>query len=292
VPGESFPENPFRPRVSCRKLLEPYCREVVRLRLRVLSSAGVDPVHDLRVASRRLQEALSFLEPFLPEEPHRRLHRRSRRIRRSLGAIRNADVTLKLATGLARRLPPMARKELDPFIVRLKAEAAGLRRRTIRGDGIPIPGIRRRIARILRADGRFPQVSLDRQGESILDSRLQDLKKALEASSRSTPEAMHRLRIAVKRYRYALEFLEKSGREDLKNDVEEARNLQGSLGRLHDLDVLLQIVRQRRAVPKLPPWVARLARERKGQLARAREVLKRSSLLWARLGSTPFGGAP
>jgi CHAD domain-containing protein len=218
------------------------------------------------------------------------LRRRSRRIRRCLGEIRNADVTLRLATDLGRKLPRAARRDFQPLVARLKMEAAALRRRTIHGNGIPVPGIRRRIARTLRANLRCRQRDLERQAASILASRLDHLSLALQHSLASTPEAMHRLRIAVKRYRYALEFLEKSGRIDLKDDVEEARTLQGALGHLHDLDVLLQMVRSP-AAPRLSSLAERLTKERKGQLARARAILQGSARLQARLAFPSRQGA-
>src|SRR5206468_9307360 len=55
-------------------------------------------------------------------------------------------------------------------------------------------------------------------------------------------EAMHRLRLAIKRHRYALEILSGAGHDGLRPPIREARALQGDLGGLHDLNLLIDLV--------------------------------------------------
>jgi len=270
-------------RMLCRKLLEPYCREIIRQRNRVRRGAGVAPVHELRVASRRLQEALDFLTPWLPQGPRRKLHRRARRIRRTLGELRNADVMVELAEDLMRRLSAPQRAVLRPFLARLRSEAAGLRRRAIHRRGPPVPGVRKRIGRLLKDLPKSSAETLDDRGDEILSERIRDVSTALKAARRDSATAMHRLRIAVKRYRYALEFLERAGRKELQDAIQETRNLQTELGHLHDLDVLLEILRKERATPAIRSLGLRLDSERKDQLAKTHGVLADSRDLLARL---------
>ncbi|MCI0658276.1 MAG: CHAD domain-containing protein [Acidobacteria bacterium] len=272
-----------RERLLCRKLLEPYCREVIRQRSRVQRGAGSDPVHELRVASRRLQEALDFLAPYLPEGPRKKLHRRARRIRRSLGELRNADVMVELASDLMRRLSPAERTVLRPFLSRLQTEAAGLRRRAIHRRAPPVPGVRKRIERLLKDLPNSSVKTLDSRGDEFLSERIHELSNELDCARRDGPTAMHRLRIAVKRYRYALEFLERAGRKELSGAIQETRRLQGELGHLHDLDVLLEILRKERPAPATRRLELRLRTERKNQIDKTRGVLADSQDLLARL---------
>ena len=267
----------------CRRLLEPYCREVVRQRNRVRRGAGARPVHELRVASRRLQEALEFLAPYLPEGPRRKLYRRARRVRRSLGELRNADVMVGLATDVMRRLTTSERTVLRPFLSRLQAEAAGLRRHAIHRQVVPVPGVRKRIGRLLKNLRDSSVDSLESRGEQILSERLRELSTALSNVGPGGPAAMHRLRISVKRYRYALEFLEKAGSKELRDSIQETRSLQGELGHLHDLDVLLEILRREKPTPATRRLALRLRAERKSQLGKTRTVLGDSRDLQARL---------
>jgi CHAD domain-containing protein len=276
-------ESSRRERLLCHKLLEPYCREIIRQRSRVQRGAGVDPVHELRVASRRLQEALDFLAPYLPEGPRKKLHRRARRIRRSLGELRNADVMVELASDLMRRLSPAERTVLRPFLSRLQTEAAGLRRRAIHRRAPPVPGVRKRIERLLKDLPNSSVKTLDSRGDEFLSERIHELSKEVEGARRDGPTAMHRLRIAVKRYRYALEFLERAGRKELSGAIQETRRLQGELGLLHDLDVLLEILRKERPSPATRRLELRLRTERKNQIDKTRGVLADSQDLLARL---------
>src|SRR5580765_5126801 len=111
-----------------RGILGSRADELIRQRARVRKSAGVEAIHDLRVAARRLQEALSFLEAWLEPEARQRLHRRARRIRRSLGALRNADVMVRLVRDLSRELPTAERGNLRELTRRLRAQSSALRR--------------------------------------------------------------------------------------------------------------------------------------------------------------------
>jgi CHAD domain-containing protein len=255
----------------------------MRQRNRVRRGAGPRPVHELRVASRRLQEALEFLAPYLPEGPRRKLYRRARRVRRFLGELRNADVMVELATDMMRRLTPSERTVLRPFLSRLQAEAAGLRRLAIHRRVVPVPGVRKRIGRLLKNLRDSSADSLDSRGEQILSERIRQLGTALGDAEQGEPTAMHRLRITVKRYRYALEFLERAGRKELKGAIQGTRKLQSELGHLHDLDVLLEILRRETPTPATRRLALRLRAERKIQLGKTRAILGDSRDLQARL---------
>src|SRR2546428_579492 len=62
---------------------------LVSLEPRALSGDDPDAVHDLRVASRRLQQVLDLLHPAPQHGEVRRLRRKVRRCRRALGEVRN-----------------------------------------------------------------------------------------------------------------------------------------------------------------------------------------------------------
>jgi CHAD domain-containing protein len=68
------------------------------------AAAGEDPeaVHDMRVAMRRLRSALRVFGDCYPRKALRRLSKRTRRLGRRLGTVRDADVQLAvLRTALA-----------------------------------------------------------------------------------------------------------------------------------------------------------------------------------------------
>jgi CHAD domain-containing protein len=83
---------------------------------------------------------------------------------------------------------------------------------------------------------------------------------------------VHRLRLAVKKYRYLMELLSQAGLASPGPALDEARRVQEVLGSLHDLDVLTALLRRRRTGhPLLRP----LGRARRAQAEGAREVLAR-----------------
>jgi CHAD domain-containing protein len=86
------------------------------------------------------------------------------------------------------------------------------------------------------------------------------------------PEAMHRLRIAIKRYRYALEALTEAGASGLQPAIQAARSLQSDLGSLHDLDVLIEVVRRNAHLPGAGGFLRHLLRRR---LRQAEKSLRR-----------------
>jgi len=252
-----------------RRVLLKRSKEVLRQRRRVRRRGDPDSVHDLRVATRRLQEALDFFAPLLPERPRHRLARRARRIRRSLGEVRNADVMVALLRDLDRTLPPRERPRLQRLAGRLEAEARALRRPAAGRHGLPVPGIRRRSAALLeqvRKGRRSPASTGDPgrgRGLRVVWDRLRQVERALPAARTGDAEALHALRIAVKKHRYALEILAETGFGKVRPAIRAARALQAGLGHLHDLDVLIGRVRRSSGPGAGRALLARLLQERR-----------------------------
>jgi CHAD domain-containing protein len=64
-----------------------------------LTGDDVDAVHDMRVAIRRFRSALRIFQRHLPPDECERLIKRTRRLGRGLGAVRDADVHLEVLRG-------------------------------------------------------------------------------------------------------------------------------------------------------------------------------------------------
>jgi CHAD domain-containing protein len=113
---------------------------------------------------------------------------------------------------------------------------------------------RRRLGRLLRrsvrqlerlADGwvdRGPE--LERQWRGALDlritNRVHGLLQAMDdAGVEGVPERVHRVRIAVKKLRYAMELSEEFARVPASGELRRLSRAQALLGRLHDRQVLL-----------------------------------------------------
>jgi CHAD domain-containing protein len=207
----------------------------------------VEPVHQLRVASRRCRAVLDLFADVLPEKLYSRLRRQLRRIRRTAGPARDWDVfylsladrlakaTSRTASGLhwisghmaARRA--LAQAELKESC----AKRAGALRDAIGEDSRE------------SLDGRNGSVTTLGQ---IAGERILQLLDALEEAGRGNlenQERLHRLRIAGKRLRYAMEVLADCFlppfREDLYPLVEQ---MQEHLGSINDAHVALTVLEE------------------------------------------------
>lgn len=232
----------------------------VSLEPKVLQGNNPDAVHDLRVATRRLQQVLDLIFPSPRPREIRKLRQRLKRCRSSLSEVRNCDVLLeRVDATLARKrtahrearkairqylltrrsatfekaLRKLARVNLSELYVRMKDFLLGsggpfsASENSERHSGAPTPSVELFYAHI---------------GEN-----LQTMWEALEdqmARSRRKPEAavLHRVRIAAKRLRYLVEVIHAFDVPGSPEALIWLRNLQKRLGQWHDLVVFEETV--------------------------------------------------
>ncbi len=228
-------------------------RDVLKARRRVLRRGDGEAIHDLRVATRRLQATLEILGHRLPDRPRRRLDRRARTLRRRLGAARNAWVLSELL-GRFRSVPAREERKFVMDLARRLERSAGSRPLN---DRRGLPGIRRRIRTLLGGMAERAGASAASAGDA-LRGLVRAVLRARADIRDGDPESMHRLRIAIKRYRYALEALTEAGAPRLRPAIRAARSLQSDLGSLHDLDVLIEVVRRDIHVPGAGGFLRRI----------------------------------
>ncbi len=78
---------------QARVLLRRFAYQVNR----VSRSGGMDEIHDLRVAVRRLNQCLRVFAQFFPEAKQKRIRKRLRKVMSLAAEVRNCDVALELA---------------------------------------------------------------------------------------------------------------------------------------------------------------------------------------------------
>src|SRR6185436_12050507 len=89
--------NPTKGKLS--SLAKKRLVRFVTLYPKALVSDDVEVVHNLRVASRRLQQVLQLILPEAKSSGRKKLLRRLRKVRRAFGPCRNLDVNLNLVRG-------------------------------------------------------------------------------------------------------------------------------------------------------------------------------------------------
>jgi CHAD domain-containing protein len=205
-------------------------------------------VHNVRVSLRRLRGAVRL---YGKGKAVQRADRELRSFQAALGDLRDLQVQLAGLSRLLRELPPEAAAVVVHVRTALEktrpscAEAArtALTRWEKRG--------RRTVGKLegLRPKGRLGGHRLRER----LVRQLETLEEcAGEALADPGPVPIHRLRIAVKRFRYALEFLEPAMPAETAEIRTELLPLQTMLGNLHDFDIRIGLVAQRASPTSLP----------------------------------------
>src|SRR5215213_325776 len=232
-----------------RLVLRARVEELCGWRAAALDWSDPEGVHDMRVASRRLRGAVRDFSPHLRKRQFRRAKDGLKGLAAALGLVRDEDVALMALEGLAAEAPSEVAAGLGQFVAergrRRDRERARLERalteealRELREDfddalaGGVKPGPK-------LAEGGREVVSFRRAGREIIRAGLAELRE-LSASLYSPlkSEPLHRLRIAAKRLRYALELFAACWEEGaLAPFAKEIAKMQTSLGELHDCDV-------------------------------------------------------
>ena len=232
---------------------QPNFQEPLRVRLhkcllllgRVLRKDDPNAVHDLRVWSRRLQQAIVVCAPFSPEA--RMMVKELRRVRRLVGPWRDCDVLIDMLQQKARRISnPEERQAWD------KVRAFALRKRKRQMDRA-----RRKLAkctlsnRAQSAPMLFQQRA-EQQDRPDIETRstfLASVVKEYEqwraglscASASLVPTDIHKFRIHTKRLRYRIELAAELGAGESSAAISSLKMLQDELGLWRDQTELARL---------------------------------------------------
>jgi CHAD domain-containing protein len=235
---------------------------IIRQRLAALSrtlpgarKGDVQAVHQARVATRRLREALPLVAR---GRTGKSLKKSVRKLTRVLGPVRELDVALmnldqlrtsgdmsEAAIARLRQLITEERQRLGAEMVRrishynlpkFQKKAVEAARRG------PVPAGVRDPRRIAAAFARAAR-------------RAEGLRAAMEnAAGIYLPDRLHEVRIAVKKLRYALEIAQDLSGSRATARIGKLKRVQDLLGRMHDLEMLIartRAVQSRAGAPNL-----------------------------------------
>lgn len=262
---------------------------------KVLATDDPDAVHDLRVATRRLQEAIAVCLSTAPSKRADRLRRSLRRVRRRLSAWRNFDVVLEEIRLRRRRTRSARVREVwdlvrDSLERRRIDEMIRIRKKLVREDLRQLPHraavVAEEIARGVAADRVW----------SVLQARIAEAwsewQQAFSAAN-ETPSvsSLHALRIATKRLRYRVETAHAFGEPSSDPVLRWARQVQQRLGDWHDQQVLHQLVVEAIARPDVLLTQLDLARLALALLERERRQTPAADPRTIALAAEPEGRA-
>ncbi len=214
------------------------------------SGDDIEALHAMRVASRRLREALRVFEAYLPARSARRVGKRLRRLTRALGAPREWDVHAQLLASIhAATDRPADRAAIEHVWEFVEDRRTRERERMLkRLDGWDCAGLGRKIGRLVaklhprHEAGDAPPQAAWAALAPLVDSAFANLA-TLRAGER--PEDLHAMRISVKRLRYAVELLKAAFVSDHRTLVNDLAALQETLGSYRDHMLLEELVSRR-----------------------------------------------
>jgi CHAD domain-containing protein len=214
--------------------------------------AGNDlAVHQARVTSRRLREAVPVLATGLTGSKAGKARRKIRRLTRALGSVRELDVTVQLLDELARS-PYVSRDAVEDVRARVMKERDQKRKIMIeRLEEVNVEKLDRRLESVGDAlNGATSEPWRKALGARLL-RRSRRLTAAMnEAGQMYGPERLHAVRITAKKLRYGLELAADSGVKQAAPHVRTIKRAQELLGKLHDLQVLQTHVAAVQAEPR------------------------------------------
>ncbi len=113
-------EEPFA--AAAARVIEVRAAEVFVYRKGVLGLEDVEPLHDMRVATRRLRAALEMFRPCFPSKRYRRAMKPLKALAAALGERRDRDVAIDLLRQLAAQAAAADRGRLEILVAKLEEE--------------------------------------------------------------------------------------------------------------------------------------------------------------------------
>lgn len=205
-------------------------------------------VHQARVATRRLREALPVLSASVSTRSLSRVRRQVRRMTRALGPVRELDVALghldELRAGNVVSSRAIARVRQAVTLERQKRRREMLAAIT--------PGKVEKLRQRLGSVGSDPAAAetgaaLEEVAQQVA-RRARHLAAAIErAGGLYLPDRLHAVRVAAKKLRYALEIERELKRSRATARITQLKRVQDLLGEMHDFEILIDRTRSLQA---------------------------------------------
>ena len=237
--------------------------ELLSWREAALDWTDPEGVHSMRVASRRLRSAL---RDFLPYVRKRRLGpvlKELKQLAATLGEVRDHDVAILGLEEIQKHAPRESSAALNDLIEARKVVREEARKQleaiitaedlqslqtdfVARVDEATTPSERK------RKQTDEPTLTFADMSRAIIRARLKEFEKLSNALFKPLDgDALHEMRIAVKRLRYAIELFQPCWPRAIAMHAKRAARIQTALGDIHDCDVWIasvgkQIVRARK----------------------------------------------
>lgn len=221
--------------------------EILEFHAPVLNSEDIEAVHDMRVAVRRLRSAMRDFAPLMRKKPLEKIKKDLKIIADALGAARDEDVAIRALEKLQTKAKDAAIQEGIGKLI----EARRKRREWAQIDltetlaNNRIEDLQNRFNEAITASARPKKsaefTSFSEAGRGIVGKSLDEFCKLTDSIYQPLNDTpLHKLRIAAKRLRYAIELFAACWGESLAAFADEIAAMQSFLGEVHDCDIWIE----------------------------------------------------
>ena len=260
--------------LAARQLLLDRCDDFYLQLARAGESFDPEAIHDLRVSSRRLREGIAIFSACFGKRRLAPIRKELKELTGMLGSIRNSDEAIIFFSPLAEKCDSGDRAIVKSIIATLQERRDDELRRLKRALKKIDPGsLLGRIDNICSnprifkpANGTLfqPVATTILEAVAVREKTMLELLPEALIEENVTPQ--HRLRIAVKRFRYRMEFLANIAKGDYRSVYSSIKEYQEILGHMHDLDVFIGLVSAPSDVPEKNSSLKRVITGRRREL--------------------------
>jgi CHAD domain-containing protein len=227
---------------------------------RVAKSPASDAVHDLRVAARRLDQAVTTFKIYLPRKPAKRVHKQLKTILSAAGAARDCDIASQMSkkfrqpqASILNQYARQRRRDNEKALLLILKSLSSRKRLSKWCDNLHLNSP--------RGDFQFETV------EALAMSRLPPLAVRFfdagdKAAGYGSGEDLHNFRIRAKRFRYTLELFLPIYGAVVQGFVQEVRSVQSILGTVNDYQTVRAMAREAGCGRKLAEALKRSERRK------------------------------
>ena len=269
--------EPTNPKKSS---LEHWMKQVLKEAGKAAQDLAADPVHDLRVALRRCRSMAEGMQAIDPHSAWKKMRQAGKELFSSLGDLRDCQVVMEWTVKTGAAEDPVTQAMVEYFKQQeqaLKQHVQDAFHKFNRAQwerwSRSLP---QRAARVPLGSEPFQCLALERWTEA---RKLQ--RAAISISKTGNPPAFHRLRIALKKFRYVVENFLPGLHKDWVNGL---KQMQDVLGEIHDLDLLwetavrIQVLGEPDSYQR---WEQRIRSERQARVESYREKMVGRNSLWS-----------
>jgi len=221
--------------------------EVLAYAPAALDESDIEGVHDMRVAVRRIRGAIKDFSQISDQFPLRKVNRKFKVLADSLGQVRDRDVALEALRDASDDAPDqMVKDGLGQMVQEYRAQRiAAFDDLTEHLSAISLDKLKNKTERAFERSMCERDLvgvdSIEDAGREIICDCVGRFNKYADCFYHPYAiNELHRLRIAGKHLRYAMELFSEAFGEKLTPFAVQVAEMQGHLGDLHDCDLWIE----------------------------------------------------